>query len=231
MTPNSQTLDEIIAQLRSMGTAANVAGQQRFAIVGGEQLGVSVNDLRKLAKGLRDHELALSLWQTDIHEARILAALVDDPAKVTRAQMEAWVEQFESWDICDEVTDELFIHAEGILDLIPEWAAREEEFVRRAAFSCIAALTIHRKDLSDEVIRGYFSLIENASDDDRNFVWKAVNWALRNIAKFRPALKAEAISCARRILARDTKASRKIARDALKEFETKFGVKFVSSIE
>jgi 3-methyladenine DNA glycosylase AlkD len=231
MTPTPPTLEEMIAQLRSMGTAANVAGQQHFAIVGGEQLGVSVYDLRKLAKGLRDHDLALALWQTNIHEARILAALVDDPAFVTREQMDTWVSQFESWDICDEVTDELFIHAADILEVLPGWASHEEEFIRRAAFASIAAMTVHRKDLPDDVIRGYFPLIEAASDDDRNFVWKAVNWALRNIAKFRPSLKAEAISCARRILARDTKAARKIAKDALKEFETKFGVDYVASIE
>ncbi|MHC1740670.1 MAG: DNA alkylation repair protein [Anaerolineaceae bacterium] len=96
--------------MRALRNVENVAGQQRFAITGGEQLGISLNDIRKLAKGIRNHELALQLWQTDIHEARILAALVDDPALVTLEQMEAWAGEFESWDICDEVSIELFIH-------------------------------------------------------------------------------------------------------------------------
>ena len=230
MTPKTLTLEELIAQMKALGTPENLAGQQRFAIVGGEQFGVSVTDLRKLSKGIKSHELAAQLWETNIHEARIMAALVDEPAKVTVEQMQDWVNQFESWDICDETTDELFIHTPYILDLIPQWAQREEEFVRRAAFASIAALSIHRKDIPDETVRGYFALIEAASDDSRNFVWKAVNWALRNIAKFRPGLRAESVACAKRILKRDTSAARKIARDALKEFETKFGAEYVATI-
>ena len=231
MTPITPTCEQMIAQLKALGSSENVAGQQRFAITGGVQLGVSVTDLRKLAKGVRSHELAAQLWATGIHEARILAALVEDPAQVTLAQMEQWAGQFESWDVCDEVTDELFIHTPFVLQVIPAWAARDEEFVRRAAFAMIAALVIHRKDISDETVRTYFPLIEAASDDARNFVWKAVNWALRNTAKFRPDLRAESVACAKRILARDTAAARKIAKDALKEFETKFGAEYVTSVK
>lgn len=216
--------------MKALGTPENLAGQQHFAIVGGEQFGVSVTDLRKLSKGIKSHELAAQLWETNIHEARIMAALIDEPAKVTVDQMQSWADQFESWDICDETTDELFIHTQYILDLIPQWAQREEEFVCRAAFASIAALSIHRKDISDEIVRGFFALIEAASDDGRNFVWKAVNWALRNIAKFRPGLRGDAVACAKRILKRDTPAARKIARDALKEFEIKFGADYVASI-
>jgi 3-methyladenine DNA glycosylase AlkD len=228
MTP---TCEQIIEQLKALGTPENVAGQQRFAIHGGEQFGVSVTDLRRLAKGITDHELAAQLWATHIHEARILAGLVDDPAQVTLAQMEDWAAAFESWDICDEVTDELFIHTAYALQVIPQWAQREEEFVRRAAFAMIAALVIHRKDIPDETVRSFFPLMEAAADDARNFVWKAVNWALRNTGKFRPGLRAEAVACARRILRRDTPAARKIAKDALKEFETKFGADFVASVQ
>jgi 3-methyladenine DNA glycosylase AlkD len=231
MTPITPTCEQMIAQLKALGSPENVAGQQRFAITGGIQLGVSVTDLRKLAKGVRSHELAGQLWATGIHEARIMAALVEDPAQVTLAQMEQWAGQFESWDVCDEVTDELFIHTPFVLQVIPAWAARDEEFVRRAAFAMIAALVIHRKDISDETVRTYFHLIEAASDDARNFVWKAVNWALRNTAKFRPDLRAESVACAKRILARDTAAARKIAKDALKEFETKFGAEYVTSVK
>jgi 3-methyladenine DNA glycosylase AlkD len=161
----------------------------------------------------------------------MLAGFVDDPAQVTRAQMEQWVNEFESWDICDQVTDELFIHTAYILEAIPDWAAREEEFVRRAAFASIAALVVHRKDIPDETVRGYFALIEAAADDNRNFVWKAVNWALRNIGKWRKGLRADAVACARRVLKRDTPAARKIAKDALKEFETKFGADYVALLK
>jgi 3-methyladenine DNA glycosylase AlkD len=225
------TYETVIAQLQALANAENVAGQQRFAITGGIQLGVSLYDLRKLAKGVRSHELAAQLWASHIHEARILAALVDDPAQVTLAQMEQWAGEFESWDVCDEVTDELFIHTPFILQVIPAWAAREEEFVRRAAFASIAALVVHRKDIPDETVRTFFPLIEAAADDARNFVWKAVNWALRNTAKFRPELRAESVACAKRILKRDIPAARKIARDALKEFELKFGADFVASVQ
>jgi 3-methyladenine DNA glycosylase AlkD len=214
-----------------LGTPENVAGQQHFAITGGIQLGVSVTDLRKLAKGIRDHSLAAQLWASGIHEGRIMAGLVEDPAQVTLNQLEEWAGQFTSWDVCDEVTDELFIHTPFVMQVIPEWAAREEEFVRRAAFAMIAALVIHRKDIPDEAIRPFFDLIEVAADDNRNFVWKAVNWALRNIAKFRPELRDEAVACAKRILARDTAAARKIAKDAIREFETKFGAEYVASIK
>jgi 3-methyladenine DNA glycosylase AlkD len=228
MTP---TCDELIAQLRTLGTPENVAGQQRFAIVGGEQLGVSIYDVRKLARGICDHALALELWNSNVHEAQILASMVDDPQQVTLAQMEEWVSQFQSWDICDETADILFIHTPYCREVIPQWAVSEEEFVRRAAFAMIAALAIHRKDIPDDQVREYFALIESASADNRNFVKKAVNWALRNIAKFRPALRVEAVVCARRILAQGTPSARFIANDALREFEKKFGSEYVAAIK
>lgn len=231
MTQSKPTYEQLIDQMKALGTPENVAGQQHFAITGGIQLGVSVTDLRKLAKGIRDHSLAAQLWASGIHEGRIMAGLVEDPAQVTLNQLEEWAGQFTSWDVCDEVTDELFIHTPFVMQVIPEWAAREEEFVRRAAFAMIAALVIHRKDIPDEAIRPFFDLIEVAADDNRNFVWKAVNWALRNIAKFRPELRDEAVACAKRILARDTAAARKIAKDAIREFETKFGAEYVASIK
>lgn len=228
MTP---TCDELIAQLRSLGSPENVAGQQRFAITGGEMLGVSVTDVRRLSRGIRDHELALQLWDSGVHEAQIMAALVDDPARVTLDQMENWVSQFQSWDICDETTDMLFIHTAYCRQVIPQWAVREEEFVRRAAFAMIAALSIHRRDIPDEQVREYFPLIVAAASDNRNFVKKAVNWALRNLAKFRPGLRTEAVTCARRILAQGTPSARWIANDALREFEKKFGSEYLGSIK
>jgi 3-methyladenine DNA glycosylase AlkD len=228
MTP---TLAEMMDKLNSMANPTNVAGQQRFGIQGEKMLGISMYDLRALAKGITDHELALQLWQTGVHEARILAGEVDDPKQVTREQMEAWVNDFDSWDVVDQVTDELFIHTAYCLEVLPIWAKREEEFVRRAPFAMMAALVVHRKDIPDETVRGFFPLIEAAASDDRNFVWKAVNWALRNIGKWRPALRAEAVACAKRVLAQNSKTARKIANDALREFEKKFGSDYVAVIQ
>lgn len=215
--------EEMLALIRTYATPDNLAMQSRFGIQGRERLGVSLYDLRKIAKGIKDHELALELWQTGIHEARMLAGMIDESEKVTVQQLEAWVVEFDSWDICDIVSDELFIHAPDMLEVIPRWAVREEEFVKRTAFAMIAALVVHRKDIPDEVVRGYFAIIEAAANDNRNFVKKAVNWALRNIGKWKPTLRSEAIACANRILKQDTPSARWIAKDAIKEFILKFG--------
>lgn len=222
MTITPQT-EEMLKTLHTYASAKNLESATRFGITGREMLGVSIYDLRRIAKGINDHNLALDLWQTGIHEARMLASMVDDPAQVRLAQLEAWVVEFDSWDICDIVTDELFIHTPDMLEVIPRWAAREEEFVKRAAFAMIAAIVVHRKDVSDDIIRSYFSLIEAAADDNRNFVKKAVNWALRNIGKWKPSLRSEAIACANRLLSQDSPSARWIAKDAIKEFILKFG--------
>lgn len=215
--------DEIMTELNQLANPANVEGQQRFAIRGGTQLGVSVYDLRRIARGIKDHELAAQLWASNVHEARLLAGMVDDPRQVTREQMNAWANDFESWDICDQAADNLFICVDGILELIPQWVEREEEFVRRAAFATIAAIAWHGKQYSDEVVVSFFPLIEKAAADPRNFVKKAVNWALRNIGKMRLGLRAQAIQCARGLMKSDSKSAQWIAKDALKEFEIKFG--------
>ena len=186
-----------MAKLEALANPVNVAGQQRFGIRGEKMLGISVYDLRKLARGVKDHALAQQLWDSGVHDARLLATMVDDPLLVTREQMNAWVEDFDSWDICDQATDNLFIYAEGILDLIPQWAEREEEFVRRAAFASVAAIAWNGKHIPDEVVAGFFPLIEQYAEDPRNFVKKAVNWALRNMGKNRASLREAAVRCAR----------------------------------
>lgn len=221
VTPSA---NDLLDQLRALSNTETLASQTRFGIVGHERLGVSIYDLRRIAKSIQNHNLALELWQTGIHEARMVAAMVDDPAQVTLAQLEEWVVEFDSWDLCDIVTDELFIHAPDMLEVIPQWAVREEEYVKRASFAMIAAIVVHRKDVSDDIIRSYFSLIETAADDNRNFVKKAVNWALRNIGKWKPSLRSEAIACANRVLSQDSPSARWIAKDALREFIKKFGV-------
>ncbi len=221
--PLSNQCQELITKIESYASIQKFDSQSKFGISGTNRLGASIYDLRKIAKGIRDHQLAAELWQSDIHEARILASMVDDPSQATLEQMESWVKEFNSWDICDIVTDELFIHAPDMLTVVPQWAIREEEFVKRAAFAMIAAIVVHRKDVPDDIIRSYFPLIESAADDNRNFVKKAVNWALRNIGKWKPSLRSEAVACANRLIQRESKSAQWIAKDALKEFHQKFG--------
>ncbi len=223
MSESLQTADEIIFSLRSRADPATHASQTRYGIRGKERLGISLYELRRMSKGIKNHDLAQELWQSGIHEARMLASMIDEPEKASLAQLEAWVVEFDSWDICDIVSDELFIHTPDMIQVIPCWAIREEEFVKRAAFAMIAALVVHRKDIPDEVVRGYFPLIETAASDDRNFVKKAVNWALRNIGKWKPSLRSEAIACANRLLVNEAASARWIAKDAIKEFNLKFG--------
>jgi len=223
MTPKP-SFESMMLELRKFANPANVEGQQRFAIHGGEQLGVPLPEIRRLAKGVRDHDLAQELWKSNVHEARLLATMIDDPRQVTADQMNEWAAEFESWDICDQAADNLFIHTADILRLIPVWAADEREFVRRAAFASIAALAWNGHDTPDDTLADYFPLIEKYAQDPRNFVKKAVNWALRNVGKRRPGLRSPSIELARRLSLSESPAARWIGKDALKEFDTKFGI-------
>ena len=208
----------VLAELRGMGSQRNREGMSRYGIRVDDALGISVTDLRKLAKGLgRDHRLAGDLWKSGIHEARILAALVDEPMKVTPAQTERWVKAFDSWDLCDQVCMNLFDRTPFAYDKVVEWAAREPEFVKRAAFALIASLASHDKKASDSKLAALLPLVEREAWDDRNFVKKAVNWALRGIGKRNATLNAEAIACAERIAGQDSRPARWIARYALRE--------------
>ena len=217
------TYEELMAQLQALANPENAAGQQRFGIRGETLLGISIYDLRKLAAGIRDHDLAQQLWDSGVHEARLLASMVDDPAQVTRAQMDAWAADFDSWDVCDQVCDNLFAHVPGIHEVLPQWAEREEEFLRRAAFSTMAVLAWYEPLASDEQVAEFFPLIRRYAIDPRNFVKKAVNWALRNIGKKRVSLRAQAVECAQELAQSEIPSARWIGKDALKEFETKFG--------
>jgi len=193
----------------------------RYGMTVERRLGVSIPELRKMARDLgRDHQLALDLWQTGIAEARILASMLDEPHKLTADQMEDWVKDFDSWDVCDQVSDNLFQKTPLAWMKIREWADREEEFVRRAAFALIACLAWHDKKAEDERFLELLPLIVRRSTDNRNFVRKAVNWALRNIGKRNPSLNKAAIETARQIQKIDSKASRWIAADALRELES-----------
>jgi 3-methyladenine DNA glycosylase AlkD len=213
----------LIAALRSRKNPVNIAGQRRFGITPKtEQLGISITVLRPLARPHRkNHALAQELWASGIHEAHILAAYIDDPAKVTRTQMDAWARDFDSWDICDQTCGNLFDRTPFAPQKIRQWSSRRSEFVKRASFVLMAALAVHAKDLPDRTFLDFLPLIRREATDDRNFVRKAVNWALRQIGKRNPRLRRAAITEAKAIAKIDSRAARWIAKDALRELFAK----------
>lgn len=213
-------LEEILSRLNALADPVNVAGQQRFGIRAAGQLGVSMPQVRALAKGRqRSHALALELWATNIHEARILACLVDEPRALTREQMDAWVNDFDSWDVCDQVCMNLFGPHPLATEMALAWPHRPEEFVRRAGFVLMAVQAVHRKDLTDAAFEPYFALMLQYAIDERNFVRKAVNWALRQIGKRNQALRKRVVVTAQQMLEIDSSSAHWIARDALRELE------------
>lgn len=210
--------DEILDRLRSLGDPRNVEGMARYGIRTKKAFGVSAPQLRQLAKELRkDHDLADLLWRTGVHDARILAALIDDPALVTTKQMDRWAEDFDTWAVCDSACGSLFDKTPYAWDKAVEWIEREEEYVRRAGFVLMAALAVHDKKAPNERFEAFLSLIESHATDERNFVKKAVNWALRQIGKRNLYLNGLAIRAGERIRRIDSKAARWIAADALRE--------------
>lgn len=215
------TPETALAALKAAGREENRAGMARFGIETARAYGVPMPEIRRIGKTIApDHKLALSLWQSGIHEARILASLVDRPQWVTPDQMDRWVAEFDSWDVCDQVCGNLFERAAGIGGKIGEWAADEREFVRRAAFATIAWQAVHLKKEPDSTILAYLPLIERHSGDRRNFVKKAVNWALRQIGKRNAACHGPALDLARRLAASPDGTPAWIGKDAVKELES-----------
>ncbi|GMR09358.1 MAG: DNA alkylation repair protein [Anaerolineae bacterium] len=213
--------DAVLEQLRDKGSARNVEGMGKFGMATDQRLGVPVPEMRKIAKGIgKDHELALELWKTGVQEARIVASMIDVPEQVSEDQMEAWVVDFDSWDVCDQVCLNLFEKTAFSQQKIDEWSVREEEFVKRAAYALIAGLAWHDKKAADDRFIGYFPVIKHGATDERNFVKKAVNWALRNIGKRNSVLNAAAIKTANEIQQMDSKSARWIASDAIRELES-----------
>ena len=193
----------------------------RFGIDTRNALGVTVTDLRGLARRIgRDHDLAAALWQSEIHEARLLATMVDEPSSVTEAQMERWVSELTSWDLCDQLCGNLFDRTPYAFDKALGWSRRDEEFVKRAGFVLMATSAVHRKDVSDARFEVFLPAISAQARDDRNYVKKAASWALRQIGKRSPGLNRKAIATAREIQGIDARAARWIARDALRELES-----------
>lgn len=211
------TTDEIIAKLQSHANAQNVEGMAKFGIRPAHALGISMPTLRKMAREIgKNHALALDLWTSGIHEARILAAMIAEPRLVSPQLMEAWVNEFDSWDVCDQVCGNLFDKTLYAYEKAVEWCHREQEFVRRAGFVMMAELAVHDKKASDDAFLPFFPLMQQYATDERNFVKKAVNWALRQIGKRNSHLRTLAIEQAEIMVKLDSRAARWIARDALK---------------
>jgi len=215
------TVAEVVSRLQSNANPKNVAGMAEFGMSVESRLGVSVPEMRRIAKEVgRDHRLAQSLWKTGIAEAQIVAALIDDPAAVTSAQMDRWVKDFDSWDVCDQACLSLFDKSPLAWQKIPVWAKREEEFVKRAAFALVAGLAWHDKQAADQRFVELFPILMKGADDDRNYVKKAVSWAIRNIGKRNRTLNKAARKLARDIRRMDSKAARWVAADALRELQS-----------
>lgn len=212
------TLSEVLNNLNLIARPEHLAKLAHFGIKDSKALGIKMPDLRKLAKKIgKNHELALELWATEIHEARILASMIEGPKTITESQIDSWVTDFDSY-ICD-VTCDLLGQTPLVFNKIEEYSRREEEFVKRSAFAMMCKLAFHDKEMTSEQYFPFFDLIEREAWDDRNFVRKAVNWALRQIGKRNEALRLKAIETAERILVQGAKSARWIATDALRELQ------------
>jgi 3-methyladenine DNA glycosylase AlkD len=212
---------DVVRALELLGDRSRLEGMARFGIDTSSAVGVTVTELRRFARDLgHDHELAAALWASGVHEARLLASLVDEPAMVSVAQMEAWVADLDSWDVCDGVCGNLFDRTPFALDKAVEWSSREPEFQKRAAFALMASAAVHRKDLPDAAFASLLPVIRAQTTDERNYVKKAVSWALRQIGKRSSGLNPLAIRTAEQIERIDSRAARWVARDALRELRS-----------
>ncbi len=210
--------DDVIARMKALSDPASLAGMARFGINAENAFGLRIPQIRALAKEIgKDHALAAALWQSAIHDARLLAPMIEEPEAVTPAQMDAWAGDFNSWDVCDQCCANLFWRLDEAWDKAVAWTECEPEYLKRAGFALMAALAWKHKKAPDEGFLELLPVIEAKSDDKRNFVKKAVNWALRQIGKRNRALNQAAVACAERIAAQGTPAARWIARDALRE--------------
>ena len=215
------SVKDVLDKLQSIAQPEYLEGMAKYGMAVEQRLGVSVPDLRKLAKEIgKNHKLALDLWRTGIGEARILAAMIDDPDKLTEEQMEDWVKDINSWDVCDQVCMSLFKKNQLAWKKIIDWSEREEEFVKRTAFSLVACLAWNDKKAADEQFLGLLPIIVGKATDERNFVKKGVNWALRNIGKRNLNLNKAAINTAKKIQQLDSRAAHWIASDAIRELES-----------
>jgi 3-methyladenine DNA glycosylase AlkD len=215
------SVESVIREIRAKGNAESVKAMAKFGISSTNTLGISIPMLRSMAKRIgTDHELAQGLWKSGIHEAKIMAAMVDDPKIVTQGQMENWVKDFDSWDVCDNCCGVLFDKTPYAYEKALEWSKREEEFVKRAGYVLMAELAVHDKGAADGEFLKFFGAIERGSTDGRNFVRKAVNWALRQIGKRNLRLNIEALKLGGKISKIDSPSAKWVASDALRELRS-----------
>jgi 3-methyladenine DNA glycosylase AlkD len=216
--PVARDVNAVVTSLKRLGSKRGRDGMARYGLPSERAFGVSVGAIQQLARKIgRNHDLALELWGTGWYEARMLAAFVDEPARVTPAQMDRWCRDFDNWGICDTVCFHLFDRTPYAWRKVDQWSGRRDEFVRRAAFALLACLALHDKDADDEFFAQRLPLVERAAIDDRNFVKKGVSWALRLIGRRSRALNADAVALSRRLAASEHASARWIGRDALKE--------------
>jgi len=218
---NGYSFEEVLKDLKSKASLDNLEGMARFGITGEKRLGISMPELRKMGKAIgKDHRLALRLWATKIPDAMILAALIDNPSDVTEEQTEDWVKDINSWDVCDQLCMNLLEKVPFVLKKINQWSKRKEEFVKRTSFALIACLAWHDKKAPDKFFTRLFPVIKRGATDNRNYVKKAVSWALRNIGKRNINLNKLALKEARAIGKIDSKSTRWIASDIIRELES-----------
>jgi 3-methyladenine DNA glycosylase AlkD len=212
---------EVLEKLQSLRDPRAVAAMTGYGINADNAFGISIPRLRKLAKEIgKDHVLSEQLWSSGIHEARIVASMLADPQMVTEQELEQWVKDFDSWDVCDQCCNNLFCKTKFAYQKAMEWSLRREQFVKRAGFVLMACLAVHDKGADDIAFRQFFPIIRSQAADERNFVKKSVNWALRQIGKRNRTMNAEAIDVATDLKRIDSKSARWIARDALRELRS-----------
>lgn len=219
MTARAEQVREALAWLERRGSSrVREDMTTRYGIIAPKAFGVPIGTIQQLAKRLgQDHELAAALWATGRYEARLLSAFVDDPARVTSAQMDRWARDFDNWGICDTVCFKLFDRAPHAWAKVAPWSRRRDEFVKRAAFALLASLGLHDKRAGDEAFLRCLPLIERGASDERNFVKKGVSWALRVVGRRNQPLNEACVELARRLVTSPDPAARWVGKDALRE--------------
>ena len=213
-----ESIDEVLSTLLSLADSEKVKKAQYFGVKGDKILGISTPELRAIAKKIKqNHNLALELWETQYHESRMLSTMIADPKQITKEEIDSWTKDFNSWDIVDGACYNLYRYSPFAEEIIFKYVSREEEYIRRTSFSLIAGLAIGDKNKKDEDFLKFFPLIEQYAYDERNFVWKAVNWALRQIGKRSLYLHPKALELSKKLSLSDNPTHRKIGKDALRE--------------
>ena len=214
--------EEVMAQLKSMGNPKNIEGMRRFGIKSENNFGNSVTTLRNYAKKIgKNHDLAVKLWESGIRDARMVAACIENPETVTEEQVDKWVRDLDSWDICDYCCGHFFDKTPIAYKKVREWTKSKELFVKRAGFSLIAWLAVHDKKKDDSEFISFLKIIERESTDERNYIRKSVNWALRQIGKRNIDMNKKALAISKKIQKIDSKSAKWIASDAIRELTSK----------